>query len=99
MKKTLLILILMTLLAGCSMPVTTVRTVESRPSISIVDAPADAELFVDGLPAGKAAGYNGESSVLLIEPGTHRIVVRQGSTVLYDQKIFVDSETRRISIR
>ena len=90
---------LMLILAGCSMPSTTVRTVDSRPGISIAGAPDDAILLVDGLESGRASSYNGKPNLLLIQPGTHRIVVKQGSTILYDQQIFVDSENKTINIR
>ena len=99
MKKSVWMLVLAITLAGCSMPTTTVRTVDSRPSISIVGAPSGATLLVDGIRVGNAIDYNGEPNVLLIEPGTHRIVVQQGTTVIYDQQIFVDSESKRIVVR
>lgn len=99
MKTVLMILVLVTALAGCSLPSTTVRSVDSRPSISIAGAPADALLLVDGVLVGKAARYDGEPNLLLVEPGTHRIVIQQGGAVLYDQHLFVDSETKRISLK
>lgn len=99
MKKNVWMLLLALSLAGCSMPTTTVKTVDSRPGISIAGAPAGATLLVDGVPVGNAADYNGEPNVLLIEPGTHRIVVKQGAAVIYDQQIFVDSESKRIVVR
>lgn len=98
MKTALMILALATTLVGCSLPSTTVRSVDSRPSISIAGAPADALLLVDGVLVGKAASYDGEPNLLLVEPGTHRIVIQQGGAVLYDQRLFVDSETKRISL-
>ena len=99
MIRIVLIFCLLTLLAGCSMPSTTVRSVDSRPGIVIAGAPEEAILLVDGIRIGKAADYNGEPNQLLIEPGTHRIVVQQGGVVIYDQLIFVESETKRITVR
>ena len=87
------------MLTGCAMPTTTVKAVDSRPSISIAGAPDDAVLLVDGVQVGAAATYNGEPAVLLLEPGTHRITVQQGAMVLYDQQIFVESEHKRIPVR
>lgn len=98
MKTALMILVLATALVGCSLPSTTVRSVDSRPSISIAGAPEDALLLLDGVLVGKAASYDGEPNLLLVEPGTHRIVIQQGGAVLYDQPVFVDSETKRISL-
>lgn len=99
MKRFLLIAVLLAVLAGCAMPVTTVSTVDSRPSISIVGAPDDAVLVVDGVQIGAASRYNGEPNVLVVEPGTHRIEVRHGGVTLYDQPVFVDSEHKRIVVR
>lgn len=99
MKTTLWILMISISLAGCSMPATTVKTVDSRPSISIAGAPTGATLMVDGRQIGNAVDYNGEPHVLLLEPGTHRVVVTQSGSVIYDQQIFVDSESKRIVVR
>lgn len=99
MKQFLLMTLLLAVLTGCTMPSTTVSTVESRPSISIVGAPADAVLVVDGLQIGVASQYRGDPNVLVVEPGTHRIEVRQGGATLYDQRVFVDSEHKRIVVR
>lgn len=99
MKTALMILALATALAGCSMPSTTVKSVDSRPSISIAGAADDAILLVDGVLVGKAASYDGEPNVLLVEPGTHRVVIQQGGVVLYDQQLFVESEAKRISLK
>jgi hypothetical protein len=91
--------VLLFALTGCTMPTTTVKTVDSRPSISIAGAPDDAVLLVDGIQIGAAASYNGEPTVLIIEPGTHRITVQQGGVVIYDQQVFVESEHKRITVR
>ncbi len=100
MKRRLFtVLFVSALLAGCSMPTTTVKTVDSRPGISISGAPDDALLLLDGVKVGNAANYNGEPNILIVEPGTHRVVVQQGATVIFDQLIFVDTETKRISVR
>lgn len=99
MRSVILILSLITVLSGCSMPSTTVKTVDSRPAISIAGAPDGALLAVDGIVVGKAADFNGDPNLLLIEPGTHRIVVQHAGAVLYDQKIFVDGGIKRIVIQ
>jgi len=99
MRKIFIFIALTAALAGCSMPVTTVRSVENRPSIAIEGAPDDAIVLVDGVPAGTAGSYNGQPDVLIVEPGTHRVVVQQGGTVLFDCQVFVDSEMKRINVR
>lgn len=99
MNRLILILGFAMALAGCSLPTTTIRSADNRPSISIAGAPDDATLKVDGVVVGKAVDYDGDPQVLLLEPGTHRITVEQGGAVVYDQLIFVNSESKRINVR
>jgi len=56
---------------GCSMPATSVRTVDDRPTLIFKGAPDGAVLFVDGLNLGPANQYNGAPKALIVEPGTH----------------------------
>lgn len=101
MKKTFnFILIAMTLiLCSCSMPTTTVRTIDDRPTLAIKGAPEDATLFVDGLNMGPAIKYNGDPNVLGVESGTHVVRVTTGQTVIYEQRIFVESSLKTITVR
>ena len=87
------------LLTACTMPSTTVRSVDSRPSIAIKGATATAELFIDNVNFGKAENYNGDPQVLVIEPGTHLVKIVEGNTVVYEQTIFVESELKTITVR
>jgi len=89
------------LLAACvSTPTTTVRTADSRPALAIEGAPAGSQLFVDGDAMGAANGYDGHPNVLRIEPGTHEVFVRDNSgSVIFRQRIFVESETKTIQVR
>lgn len=86
------------LLAGCSMPATTVKSVDTRPSISVSRVNDQAELFVDGIHMGKASDYE-EPNQLKLEPGTHRITIKEGSKVVFEQNIFVESEHKNIVAR
>jgi hypothetical protein len=97
--KTLYIAIILTIVAGCAMPVTTVKTVDSRPSISITGAHQDAILYIDGISMGPAVQYNGQPNVLIIEPGTHKIEIKNNNAVIYQQTIFVESELKNIIIK
>lgn len=99
MKRLFCLLCLIGALAACSMPTTTVRSVDTRPGLIIANAPEGATVLVDGISVGAASEYNGEPNHLLVDPGTHRITVRQGNAVIYDQQIFVDTEIKRISVR
>jgi len=81
------------------MPATTVKTVDTRPSISITGAPLDSILYVDGISMGNAIQYNGHPNILIIEPGTHKILIKDGNDVIYQQTIFVESELKNIILK
>ena len=83
---------------GCSMPTTTVRTVDNRPSISIKGATPTAVLFVDDLEVGKANEFNGSPNVLNLEPGTHKIRIFDKGKIVHEQVIFTVSGIKTITI-
>jgi phage-related protein len=97
MKIISLGIILFTITA-CSVPSTTVRSVDSRPSIAIKGARPGALLFVDGLDMGKAEAYDGNPNILTIESGTHKISIIENGKVIQEQNIFVESELKTISV-
>ena len=87
------------MVAACANPATTVRTPDSRPGLAVEGAPAGSQLFVDGNAMGDANAYNGQPSVLRVEPGTHVVDVRDGSgRVLFQQRVFVESETKTVQV-
>ena len=87
------------LLAACSMPSTTVRTTDTRPSLAIEGAPSGSLLLVDGNRMGDASAYNGRPAVLRVEPGTHVVEVQDSSgRVVFRQTVFVESETKTIQV-
>ena len=101
MKK-LIVLILMALtfaICSCSMPNTSVRTVDDRPTLVFKGVPGGAVLFVDGLNMGAAGQYDGEPKALVVEPGTHAVRVTLGSEVIYEQRVFVESSLKTITVR
>ena len=70
------------------------------PSLAVTGAPAGSQLFVDGKPMGEAAVYDGRPRVLLIEAGTHLVDVRdKAGRVLFEQTLFVESETKTIQVQ
>lgn len=100
MKKVIVFSILAFVFALCScMPTTTVRTVDDRPTLAFKGAPGDALLYIDGLNMGNAGQYNGEPNVLTIEPGTHTVRVTVNNEVIYEQRIFVESSLKTITIK
>lgn len=98
MKK-IVLSVLFFLISGCSMPSTVVQTVDTRPSIAIKGASTGAELIIDGLNMGSANDYNGSPQTLVIEPGTHKVIIIDNGAVMLEQTIFVESELKIISVR
>ncbi len=63
------------LFAGCAMH--EMRTVpEGWARIALACADAQADVTIDGAPAGKAADYAPSNGRLLVKPGWHRIELR-----------------------
>lgn len=98
-KNIILLTLLVSLVCGCSLPATTVRTVDDRPMIAIKGAPEGAMLFVDGLLMGATDQYNGDPGVLAVEPGTHVVRITANNGTIYEQKIFVESSLKTITVR
>lgn len=84
---------------GCVEPRTNMRVVDGRPKILVKDAPKGAVLYVDGVSMGQADAYQGDPSVLLLEPGTHLIEVKAFERLLFSQRIFFGGgELRTITV-
>lgn len=101
MKKILLIVLIVIScgVSGCKMPSTSVRTIDDRPTLAFKNAPDGAILFVDGISMGVASEYDGDPNVLLVEPGTHTIRIMSGSSVVHEQKVFVEGSLKTITVR
>ena len=89
--KHLLVLVVLMLLAACSLPQTTVRTGLPAPTLIVTGAPSGSVLIVDGLEMGSATQYDGNPKVLAVLEGTHQVEVRLGSSVVHREKAFVSS--------
>lgn len=98
-KILILVMSLITcVLCSCSMPNTSVRTVDDRPTLLFKGAPENAVLFVDGLNMGSANEYNGEPKTLTVEPGTHVVRITINQNVIFEQRVFVESSLKTITI-
>lgn len=86
-------------LSGCALPQTTVRTGSTQPSLTVKGAPAGAVLFVDGLAMGAAQQFDGNPKVLAVLEGAHQIEIRQGTSVVYSEKLYVaPGETHTVTV-
>ena len=96
--KTFGMIFCMLLLAACAMPVTTLRSVDTRPSISVSWANEQADLYVDGIRMGRAADFV-EPNQLKLEAGTHRVSIMEAGRTIFVQTIFIESEHKTIIAR
>ncbi len=99
MKRFVAIVIGFFALAACAMPATTVRTTDTRPSLAFAGAPEGSILFVDGQKIGDPNQYDGQPNILLVEPGTHLVVVKGADGVpLFERKVYVESELKTLKV-
>lgn len=98
MKRHLFLAGALTMLAACSTPVTTVKTVDARPHIAIQNASASAVLLVDGVTIGTAAAYDGDKQVLTLDSGTHKVEIRDGGRSVYAESIYLGDDVTRTII-
>jgi hypothetical protein len=85
-------------LAACAGPTTTVRTVDTRPALAIQGG-GGLVLYVDGARVGDAAAYDGNPTILRVEPGTHDVELRDGANrVVFKERVFVESELKTVKV-
>ena len=89
--RVLLIAGFLSMLSACTLPQTTVRTGSEQPSLLVKNAPSGTVLYVDGLAMGPAPQFDGNPTVLAVLEGPHQVEIRQGTTVIYHDKIFVSN--------
>ncbi|AVY93546.1 MULTISPECIES: hypothetical protein [Microvirgula] len=83
-------------LTACALPHTDVRTATLRPTLSVVGAPARAQLFVDGIAAGDASQYDGVRQTLTVEEGPHQLRVAADGQDLYRQQVLLTNGERHV---
>lgn len=94
-----MLIVTATLAIACVGPTTVVRAVDTRPAIAVSGAPGGTMLYVDGSAVGEARDYDGRPNVLRVEPGTHELVLRDGSgAVVFSQRVFVESELKTVVV-
>ena len=99
MKRYVAIVVGIFALAACAMPNTTVRTTDTRPSLAFDGAPDGSVLYVDGQRIGDPNQYDGQPNILLVEPGTHLVVVKGADGApLFERKVYVESELKTLKV-
>jgi hypothetical protein len=94
LKKTLGVLALAGLTA-CSYPQQRVATVDARPQLAFNNAPATAEVYLDGVSVGPAARYDGKSGTLGVSRGTHKLDVMDGGRAIHSESLYLGDDTLR----
>lgn len=97
--KSFLVIAMLSALSACALPETTVDSGSAHSGLVVKGAPQGSALYVDGIQVGSADQYTGNPNVLAILRGTHQVEIRDGSNVIYRDKVYVDSgETRTITV-
>lgn len=98
MRKTIFTLALV-LVAGCSYPNSSVRTVDSRPALAVANASSTALLLIDGVQVGLASSYDGKKQTLQLDRGTHKVTVQDMGRVVFETTIYLgDDVTKTITV-
>jgi len=63
-------------------------------SLYFPGAQAGVRVVLDGSDAGEAAAYDGKRALLKVKPGTHRVVLLDGSRSVFDKQVFVGADAR-----
>ncbi len=93
--KRFLIPALMLGLAACTYPHEQVRTVDSRPSLVVVNAPPFSTLAVDGIVLGQANDYAADKAIR-VEPGRHVVrVFSEDQRMIHEETVFVSGAVVR----
>ena len=82
-------------IAACSYPQSSASTVDSRPQLSIANAPPNSLLTIDNVQLGDAAQYAPDKKQIALDHGTHHIVITASGTVLFDNLVYLGDGTNR----
>ncbi len=81
-------------LAACSNPEEQTRTVDTRPSLTIANAPAFSTFSVDDVGIGKANDFVGRA--IRVEPGRHIVrVFAEDGRLIHEETVFVSGAVVR----
>lgn len=74
---------------GCVSPEPQVRTVDSRPLLCFEGISVRATIFLDGLEIGSADQFEDGNSCLRVLPGTHNVEIREGTEVIFRERLYL----------
>jgi hypothetical protein len=83
-------LIVLASLGACAYPHTQIEQGADNGLLIFSSATADTRIIVDGRVAGSAGSFQSKNA-LAVRPGTHRVVLKRGTTILLDKKYYVDA--------
>lgn len=63
--------------------------------IIVTGAPAGSLVFVDGLQTGQPTAANGHPQILTVAPGTHKVEIHAGDTIVYREETYLAAGERR----
>lgn len=82
------------LMTACSNPSEQTRTVDTRPSLTVANAPAFSTLSVDGIAVGRANDFVG--TAVRVEPGKHVVrVFSEKGQLIHEETVFVSGAVTR----
>ncbi len=102
LKTALMGLLASALLAGCSYPVETAHTADTRPQVTFKTQHDASEmvLYIDGESMGTVNDYLAGKATLHIESGTHELKVRLPNGRVHIERLYVaDGVTKTVVIQ
>lgn len=94
MIRSLCSVVAVVFIAGCTYPSAMVEQGGNNASLYFPRAAAGMRVFLDGIDAGEALSFDGKKNVLGVQPGPHRVAVRQGAATVYDRQVYVGADSR-----
>jgi hypothetical protein len=75
-------------LCGCSYPQSQLQQGAENGQLSFPNVPEGSRISIDGQDAGMGSSFD-RQQVLSVRPGTHRVVLTNGSATILDKKYYV----------
>ncbi len=90
----LLTIVMSTGLVGCgSLPKYANTRPTVQPTLYFANAPEGATIEIDGLPVHTISK---KARTVDVAAGTHQVVVRKGETMIHQEQVFIQGDTKKI---